>query len=154
MNGISWCKEASAESLGNAAKYQYSTSTALAAGAACAGHTVVSKSKYIQRCVASEGTVNGVKPGTRLQVLVEAPESERLFTVKGIVGLEEILVSGSVKLPAVAASNGKINSEGSAWFECGYELCTTKGAKIVRPHGRQRTHEAECTSAPVPKAKN
>jgi hypothetical protein len=52
---------------------------------------------------------------------------EKLFPVKGIIGLHEVKISGSVKVPAVVASNGKIIGEGSAAFELGFELCGPEG---------------------------
>ena len=71
----------------------------------------------------SEGKVNGVEPGTRLQTRVESAVGESLFSINGILGLEEVLVNGSVTATAVVASNLKIKGEGSATFSKGFEIC-------------------------------
>ena len=115
------------ESLGNGGAYQYWTTLPLAAGAKCSGETVVVKSGITQRCITSVGKVNGVEPGTRLQTRVESAVGESLFSIHGILGLEEVKVSGSVKATAVVASNEKIKGEGSAAFEKGFEICPPKG---------------------------
>jgi Tfp pilus assembly protein PilX len=120
------CKSGS-EALGNGAVYRYWTTLPLAAGAKCAGESIVVKSNTVQRCVTSEGKVNGVEPGTRLQTRVESAVGESLFKIHGILGLEEVKVNGSVKATAVVASNEKIKGEGSAAFEKGFEICPPKG---------------------------
>jgi Tfp pilus assembly protein PilX len=118
-----YCEDVSKEILGNGATFQYWTSKALAVGVKCGGTTTVAG----QRCITSEGIVDGVKPGTRLQVLVESKAGEALFPVKGFLGLKKVLVSGSVSIPGVVASNGEIKGEGSANFQNGYEICTPEG---------------------------
>jgi Tfp pilus assembly protein PilX len=123
------CKT-SAEPLGNDATFQYWTSLPYKAAEKCAGQEVTVaeiKSGATLRCVTSEGIVNGVTPGTRLRTLFESKPGEPLFTVKGITGLHEVKISGSVKVPAVVASNEKIIGEGSAAFEKGFELCPPNG---------------------------
>ncbi len=116
------------ESIGNGASFQYWTTLALALKGKCAGQEVVKiEAGAALRCVTSEGKVNHVTPGTRLQVLVESKVGESLFPSKGIVGLKEVKISGSVKVPAVVASNEKVIGEGSAAFERGYELCQPNG---------------------------
>jgi Tfp pilus assembly protein PilX len=116
------------ESIGNGGSFQYWTTLPLAAGAKCAGESVVVKSGTVQRCVTSVGKVNGVEPGTRLQTRVESAVGEALFSIHGILGLEEVKVSGSVKATAVVASNGLIKGEGSAAFEKGFEICPPTGS--------------------------
>jgi hypothetical protein len=117
------------EHLGNGASYQYWTTMPLALKGKCAGQEVVKvEAGATFRCVTSEGTVNNVKPGTRLRVLIESKAGESLFPSKGIVGLKEVKISGSVKVPAVVASNEKIIGEGGAAFERGFELCQPNGA--------------------------
>jgi Tfp pilus assembly protein PilX len=116
------------ESIGNGASFQYYTTLPLAAGAKCAGESVVVKSSIVQRCVTSVGKVNGVEPATRLQSRVESAVGEALFSIHGILGLEEVRVSGSVKATAVVASNGLIKGEGSAAFEKGFEICPPTGS--------------------------
>jgi Tfp pilus assembly protein PilX len=123
LGGAGYCMEASAESIGNSESFQYSTTPGLAAGKKCAGETIVAKTGVTQRCVTAEGTVNGVKPWARLQERVESAVGESLFAIKGILGLEEVLVKGNVHATAIVASNTKIKGEGSAAFEKGYELC-------------------------------
>jgi Tfp pilus assembly protein PilX len=123
LGGAGYCTEATAESIGNGASFQYSTTPALAAGKKCAGEAIVAKTGITQRCITSEGTVNGVKPSARLQTRVESAVGESLFAIHGILGLEEVLVNGSVKATAIVASNLKIKGEGSAAFEKGFELC-------------------------------
>jgi len=117
----------SPESLGNGAAFHYWTSLPLTAGTKCAGRTVEIIAKTTQRCVTSEGTVNGATPGVRLQARVTAGSGKSLFGVKGVVGLSEVLVTGSVQVPGVVASNGKIIGEGSANFVQGFELCPPNG---------------------------
>ena len=116
----------SPESLGNSATFQYWTTLPLKAGEKCAGRTVETISVTTQRCVTSEGLVNSVKPGVRLQTRVTSAE-ESLFSVKGVVGLKKVLVSGSVEVPAVVASNGEILGGGSANFARGFEICPPEG---------------------------
>jgi hypothetical protein len=115
------------ESLGNGATFQYWTTLPLAVGAKCAGRPIAAESGITQRCITSEGLVNSVKPGVRLQIRVTSSPGESLFAVKGITGLHEVKISGSVKVPAVVASNEKIIGEGSAAFEKGFELCPPNG---------------------------
>src|SRR2546430_9352055 len=55
------------ELLGNQASFRYWTTVALKAGEKCAGRTVTAITGYIQRCITSEGSVNGVEPAVRLQ---------------------------------------------------------------------------------------
>ena len=111
------------ESLGNGASFRYFTTQALTAANECNGEKIVVKTNITQRCVTSEGKVNGVEPYTRLQTRIESAIGESLFSVKGILGLEEVLVNGSVKATAVVTSNKKIKGEGSAAFEKGFEIC-------------------------------
>lgn len=123
------CKSGIETSLGNGATFQYWTSLPYKAGEKCAGQEVTTAeiaSGSTLRCVTSEGIANSVTPGTRLRTLVESP-GESLFTIKGIAGLHEVKISGSVKVPAVVASNEKIIGEGSAAFEKGFELCPPNG---------------------------
>jgi Tfp pilus assembly protein PilX len=122
-----YCAGSSAEPLGNGATFQYWTSKALTSGE-CAGKAITTESGITQRCIISEGLVNSVKPGVRLQTRVTAPPGESLFSVHGVLGLSEVKVTGSVKVPAVVASNEKIIGEGSANFEKGFELCPPKGS--------------------------
>jgi Tfp pilus assembly protein PilX len=136
LGGAGYCMEASAESIGNGETFQYSTTPALAAGKKCAGETIVAITGVTQRCITAEGTVNGVKPWARLQERVESAVGESLFPVKGILGLEEVLVNGSVKATAVVASNTKIKGEGSAAFEKGFEICP--GGAFVPAAGSER----------------
>ena len=116
--------ESAVESLGNKATFQYWTSVALptAERKTCAGRTVSSVVGVTQRCITAEGLVNSVKPGVRLQELVGLSGGEPLFATHGVLGLEEIHISGSVKIPGLATSNGKILAEGGAALEGGYEL--------------------------------
>jgi Tfp pilus assembly protein PilX len=118
-----YCEGSAAESLGNSATFQYWTTKALAAGETCAGQTIAVKAGVAQRCITSEGKVGGVSPGTRLQTRVESAVGESLFSINGILGLEEVLVNGSVTATAVVASNLKIKGEGSATFSKGFEIC-------------------------------
>jgi Tfp pilus assembly protein PilX len=122
-----YCEDVTKEPLGSGATFQYWTSRALKAGTACGGTTAAAE----QRCITSEGIANGVSPGTRLQALVKKSTGESLFTVKGIIGLEELKISGSVKLPSVVASNGKIIGLGGGAFERGFELCPEKPATFT-----------------------
>jgi Tfp pilus assembly protein PilX len=119
---LSLCKD-SPESLGNGAAFQYWTTLPLKAGDSCAGRKVELIEAPTSRCVTSEGVVNGVKPGVRLQARVSGTAGEALFSVKGVVGLKKVLVSGSANVPGVVASNGEIHGEGSANFEQGFEVC-------------------------------
>ncbi len=121
------CKTTAPEALGNGASFQYWTSLPLKNGAKCAGEAVVEKSGTVQRCITSEGTANGTQPGTRLQARVESAVGEALFAIHGILGLEEVKVSGSVKATSIVASNGLIKGEGSAAFEKGFEICPPSG---------------------------
>lgn len=122
-SGSSYCEGSSAESLGNGATFQYWTTKGLSTGETCVGKTIEAKSGIVQRCITSEGKVNGVAPGTRLQTRIESAVGESLFSVDGILGLEEVLVNGSVTATAIVASNLRIKGEGSATFSKGFELC-------------------------------
>lgn len=123
IGGTNYCEGSSAESLGNSATFQYWTTKALATGEKCAGQTIEVKSGVAQRCITSEGKVGGVSRGTRLQTRVESAVGESLFSIDGILGLEEVLVNGSVTATAVVASNLKIKGEGGAVFSKGFEIC-------------------------------
>jgi Tfp pilus assembly protein PilX len=124
--GSTYCKSSSSENLGNGASFQYWTSLPLTSGKKCAGQTVEIKTGYTPRCVTSEGTVSNVTQ--RVAARVESAPGEPLFSIKGIVGLTEVKISGSVKVPAVVGSNEKIIGEGSAAFERGFEICPPKGS--------------------------
>jgi Tfp pilus assembly protein PilX len=128
LSGSVYCAGSSTESLGNNGSFQYWTTKALSTGEKCAGEAIEAKAGLFQRCVTSEGKVNGVEPGTRLQTRVESSLGESLFSIKGILGLEEVLVSGSVTATAVVASNKKIIGLGGAVFEQGFEICPPEGA--------------------------
>jgi hypothetical protein len=130
------CKD-SAESLGNGASYAYWTSLPLAAKEKCGGRTVEEVAGSTQRCVTSEGKVNGVEPAARLQTLIASSGGEALFSIKGILGLKHVLVNGSVSVPGVVASNGEIRGEGSANFTQGFEICAPEG-KFVPAAGKER----------------
>jgi Tfp pilus assembly protein PilX len=135
-SGSTYCVPSSAEPLGNSVTFQYWTSLPLAAGAKCAGRIVASKAGVTQRCITSEGKVDGVSQ--RLATRVESAAGEPLFPVKGFVGLEEIKVEGSVSVPAIVASNGKIIGGGSANFERGFELCPEKPGTFTPTPGKER----------------
>lgn len=122
-SGSVYCTGSSTESLGNGATFQYWTTKALSAGEKCAGQTIAAKAGIAQRCVTAEGKASGVETGARLQTRIESSVGESLFTIKGILGLEEVKVSGSVKATAIVASNKKIVGEGGATFEKGFEIC-------------------------------
>ena len=132
-----YCTEAE-EGIGNGAKFKYKTSKELSSTNECAGKKIAVKSGFVQRCVISEGKVSGLSSTTRLQARVESAVGESLFGVKGIVGLEEVLVNGSVKATAITVSNKKIKGEGSAAFEKGFELCP--GGKFEPAAGAERNH--------------
>ena len=117
--------------LGNNAEFQYWTSKVLASGENCAG----AKSGTEERCITSEGKVNGASQ--RLQTLGKTPSEESLFTVKGVEGLNHVLISGSVKIPALVTSNGEIVGTGSSNFEQGYEICAP-GGKFTPAAGSER----------------
>ncbi|HEV2975555.1 MAG TPA: hypothetical protein VGX69_11285 [Solirubrobacteraceae bacterium] len=133
-----YCKTVTAEPLGNSASFQYTTTPALASGTKCAGETITAVSGKIQRCITSEGQLAGAEPVVRLQTRVESTAGESLFGIKGILGLEEVLVSGSVKATALVTSNKKIIGEGSAAFEQGFELCP--GGTFKPEAGKERNH--------------
>jgi Tfp pilus assembly protein PilX len=123
----SYCAGSGPEPLGNGATFQYWTSKKLTSGS-CAGRTIPTEPAGVtQRCITSEGIAGAVKPGTRLQTLVKSTGGEPLFTVKGILGMEEVLLEGSVTATGIVASNGKIIGKGSATFEKGFELCPPNG---------------------------
>jgi type II secretory pathway pseudopilin PulG len=128
--------EGSSEPLGNGASFKYWTTKALSAGEKCAGETIVSKSGIVQRCITSQGNVTGLESSTRLQIRIESAVGESLFSVRGILGLEEVLVNGSVKATAVVTSNLKIKGEGSAAFEKGFEICPE--GKFIPAAGTER----------------
>jgi hypothetical protein len=95
--------EDSSETLGNEATFRYWTTVSLKAGEKCAGRTVVTISGYIQRCITSEGTVDGVEPAVRLQSRVLAPP---LLAVNGLFGVERVEVANNTKVLAPGGTNG------------------------------------------------
>lgn len=123
---ITFCKASPEEPLGNGATFSYRTSLPLEAAMSCAGSVGEVKAGYTPRCVVAEAKIGDVSQ--RLMTRIESKAGASLFSVKGIVGLSEVKISGSVKIPAVVASNEKIIGEGSAAFERGYELCPPKGS--------------------------
>jgi Tfp pilus assembly protein PilX len=131
--------ESGSEPLGNGATFQYWTTHALKTGEKCAGQTITVTTGVVQRCITSEGKVNGVTPSTRLQTRVESAVGASLFTVKGILGLEEVLVNGAVKATAIVASNKKVKGEGSAAFEKGFEVCPEGKFEPAAGSERNRT---------------
>jgi Tfp pilus assembly protein PilX len=130
------CKDGS-ESLGNNATFKYWTSLPLKAGETCAGRTVKSEEGITQRCVTSEGKVNGAEPAVRLQARTAASSGTALFSIHGVLGLKKVVVNGSANVPGVVASNGEIRGEGSANFERGFEICAPEG-KFKPPAGERK----------------
>jgi type II secretory pathway pseudopilin PulG len=127
------------ESLGNGASFKYYNTSALTKGE-CAGTAIVPVTNIQLRCITAEGIVNGVSPHTRVQALIESAVGEALFKIKGIVGLEEVLVTGSVKATSVVASNKLITNSGkkqSGTFEKGFEICP--GGVFTPAAGAERT---------------
>jgi Tfp pilus assembly protein PilX len=121
-----YCEGSAVENTGNGTKFQYWTSRGLRSSEKCAGRTVEFNAGLTQRCITAEGKAGGAANGVvsvRAQTLVQSALGESLFTVKGILGLEEVLVSGSVIATSIVVSNTKIIGQGSATFEKGYELC-------------------------------
>ncbi len=111
-----------AEHLSNGTTFRYWTSQVLEDGARCAGQTIeAAGGGTVQRCVTAEGVVKGVKERMQERI-ASSGGSSKLFPVAGILGLEEVEVSGSVSAVGVVASNGLIHGEGSAAFTRGYEL--------------------------------
>jgi Tfp pilus assembly protein PilX len=139
----------SAESLGNGASFRYWTTLPLKAGAKCSGRAVEIVAGTTQRCITAEGKVNGVAPAARLQALATATAGETLFSVKGIVGLSEVNVSGSVKVPALVASNGTIKVSGGGELAGGYEL-GPKGKFVHEGGGKWSPPEKKRTEAEGP----
>lgn len=132
------------EQIGNGASFTYRMSEVLKEKEECAGEELKSTStNIVQRCVTAEGIVNGVKVRTQ-ERLAAYTSSESLFQVHGILGLEEMKVTGSVKIPGVAASNGLIDGEGSAAFEKGYELGPSGTFKPVAGKERNKSGVTVC----------
>jgi Tfp pilus assembly protein PilX len=92
----------SSESLGNHASFRYWTTLPLKAGDTCAGRQVTTSA--IQRCITSEGNVNGVEPAVRLQTRVSAPP---LTPVNGILGLDSVTLGNNKTLTGKGGTNGK-----------------------------------------------
>lgn len=113
------------EKVGGNASYKYWMTNAKSTGT-CVGESLSGSSQLLQRCITAEGIVNkntGSEARQRLQTRVAALQaSASLFTVAGIVGLEELKITGSVTVKGIAASNGNIIAEGSATFPKGYEI--------------------------------
>jgi hypothetical protein len=114
---LTQCKD-SPEPLGNGATFQYWTTLPLKVGESCAGRTVQAiEAGTIVRCVTSEGVVNGVKPGVRLQTQVKASTLAPLFPVNGLVGLESVVVAPNAIVKAKGATNGTFKIENNASVE-------------------------------------
>jgi hypothetical protein len=139
------------ESLGNGASFEYWTTVPLKAGETCAGRKVVAIVGVWQRCVTSEGSVNGVKPAVRLQSRVSAPN---LFPVNGLFGLERVEVSNNTKVLAKGGTNGKFIIGNNASVE-GVNL-GPGGATQVGNNGSAGTvtTEAEAFALPAVKTGN
>ena len=101
-----YCAVSPTEALGNGASFRHWTSLPLTGSSKCAGKLVELKAGYNSRCITAEGKVGSVNQ--RLAANVQSSLSEPLFKVEGILGLTEVKVSGSVKIPGLVASNEKI----------------------------------------------
>jgi type II secretory pathway pseudopilin PulG len=121
-----YCAVSPTEALGNGATFRYWTSLPLTASSKCAGKAAELKSGFTSRCITAEGKVGSVNQ--RLAAKIQSTPAAPLYSVAGILGLTEVKVSGSVKIPGLVASNEKIIGEGSAGFGGGYELCPPKGS--------------------------
>lgn len=111
-----------AEHLSDGTTFRYWTSQVLEKGARCAGQTIEEAGGgTVQRCVTAEGVVKGVKERMQERI-ASSGGSSKLFPVAGILGLEEVKVSGAVSAVGVVASNGLIEGGGSGAFTRGYEL--------------------------------
>jgi hypothetical protein len=124
--GNSPCHDSS-ESLGNGATFQYWTTVPLKAGEACAGRKAVAEPGVFQRCVTSEGTVNGVQPAVRLQVRVAAPP---LFPINGLIGLESVEIANNAKVQAPGGTNGKFRINNNASME---SVTLGQSAPVTQP---------------------
>lgn len=124
------CKS-SPESFGNGATFQYWTTLPLEAGAKCAGTSIKAEANVTQRCVTSEGIVNEVKPGVRLQTLLKTSPGESLFPAKGIIGLTKAGLTGNMEISAALASNGEIGMTGNFTQSGGCESGPSGSWKIT-----------------------
>jgi hypothetical protein len=112
--------ESGVESLGNHATFQYWTSLPLPTLTltTCAGRTVTAIAGVTQRCITSEGLVNGVKPGVRLQATVTLTGGNKsVFSVNGLLGLEGVEIVNNAKVNAKTATNGKLSVGNGASVE-------------------------------------
>src|SRR5262249_19901892 len=76
------------EFLGNNATFQYWTSLPLPTKevTTCAGQAVAAVAGVTRRCITSEGLVNGVKPGVRLQASVTLTGGNKaVFSINGLL---------------------------------------------------------------------
>jgi Tfp pilus assembly protein PilX len=145
------CKD-SPEGLGNGATFQYWTTLPLKAGEKCSGSTVEAVAGVTQRCITSEGIVNGVKPGVRLQTSVKSSAGgSPLFPINGVVGLESVEFKNNDEIKANGGTNGKFSVGNNSSVE---HVALGKSSPPGQPEGKGSwgpvTKEAtDFTLAPV-----
>lgn len=119
--------QSSEEALGNGGSYQYWTTTELKKGGGCVGIIMTdaelerAKGEGVeQRCIASLGTVNGIK--ARVEARVSSFTARPVFPIAAMIAREKLIMEGNSSLKGAVASNGKIISKGSASQEGGCVL--------------------------------
>jgi len=118
------------ESVGNSSSYTTWTTPVFSGVGTCAGVSVGTSSTVQERCVTSQGTVNGVS--RRVQVRVAAYAAAPIFPVNGVIGLTSVTLDNFAGLAGTEASNGLISLN----------------------HGASATSTTLGPSAPAPSLKN
>jgi Tfp pilus assembly protein PilX len=108
------CAQDGPESLGNGETFSYWVSDVLANGQGCAGVPVAtpnSSQRIIQRCItavgtAGTGTQNQVS--ARVQVRVASYTGQSLFSVQGLIGLNQLSLQGHATVNGQGGTNGQL----------------------------------------------
>jgi predicted acyltransferase (DUF342 family) len=99
------------ESLGNGGSYTYWVGPVLGVSGICAGLPIVTGT-VVQRCVTSQGSVNGVL--RRVQVREAAYAAAPVFPIAGLTGLHSVTLSNNALVTGGEASNGQITLSNNA----------------------------------------
>ncbi|MHB8658310.1 MAG: hypothetical protein ACYC91_10220 [Solirubrobacteraceae bacterium] len=116
------CAADGPESLGNGATFSYWVSDVLSTGQSCAGVPITVSSSLnpqtiAQRCITAIGTANtgaGNQITARVQVRVASYTAQALFSVPGLVGLNELSIANNAVINASAGTNGALTVNNNA----------------------------------------
>jgi Tfp pilus assembly protein PilX len=108
------CAQDGPEDLGNGEQFSYWVGGALSTGQSCAGVPVTTTTNQAinQRCITALGTMNGINAVT--QIRVASYTARALFSVSGLIGLNELSVANNAIINGQGGTNGLLTINNNA----------------------------------------